>query len=109
MSSWTHGAQANDGLACRDATAATFLLVLMTIDNELNLEKRLQYARAHRSQCKMCQDQHWGLPPVSEALATLASLGMDNAIQSLINLTVDVPVFPPEVRRESNKLTQTLN
>ena len=42
MSSWTHGAQANDGLACRDATAATFLQVLMTIDNELNLEKRLQ-------------------------------------------------------------------
>ena len=83
MSSWTHGAQANDGLACRDATAATFLLVLMTIDNELNLEKRLQYARAHRSQCKMCLDQHWGLPPLSDALATLASLGMDNAIQCL--------------------------
>jgi hypothetical protein len=32
MSSWIHGAQANDGLACRDATAATTLLVLMTIE-----------------------------------------------------------------------------
>jgi hypothetical protein len=28
---------------------------------------------------------------------------------SNIDLTVDVPVFLPEVRRESNKLTQTLN
>jgi hypothetical protein len=28
---------------------------------------------------------------------------------SNIDLTVGVPVFPPEVRRESNKLTQTVN
>jgi hypothetical protein len=60
MSSWTHGAQANDGLACRDATAATFLLVLMTIDNELNLEKRLQYARARLSGPKK-RRQNWNL------------------------------------------------
>ena len=71
MSSWTHGAQANDGLACRDATAATSLLVIMTMDNELNLEKRLQYARAHRSQCEMCLNQHLGLPPLSEAFSYL--------------------------------------